>query len=848
MQEHPLLTALLALSDFNEVHSLLTQQQFQAWIDIVPGWRETAVQQVFAGQTGEALRIADHIFRLGERLADAALIAQAHWTYGNIYALTNQAAAAIAHFEQAQAHYRASADSLNLARMSLGLVWSLNLAGQFQQALDLAHESRPILHASSLSADQRRLAGLYNNIGIVCKNLGRYEEAIESYQQKIRLLTSLHDDRESQIEEARTYINMGTLEKRVNLWSEAQRHLEMGRATLRRLAPDGYHLDVARAEMHLADVLAALNAPPEQVAAAFERARATAGQSSRLLSLELLEAEWQLSLPTPPPDFPQMLQRLRHKVTPSLAQDQAARVDLLCARHAARAQRREEAIGCFQRALSLAQAVNDWRVIYQVWHGLGKLYEAEEGYDAAENAYQLAIEAIEHIHREISDSDLRSSYLDDKLSVYRDLTHLYLRHKRDEQAFHWCERARARELVDWLRHHDPTLETSAPLETTTSESSEAASRSGPVRLPAHLRQPQRVVTLDALRDGLPPDTLMLIYTLAGDQVWVIPIAADTCLPPHCLGPIPNPNQIEQDLTWIEGLRRYPRPFIQTHAQPLIAAAQRPLTHWYEQFLAPLTPCLDHYGHLIFALDGPLLRLPFHAFYNARQQRYLIETHAVSFTPNATAWHLKTQQHFPGQGGLVVGYAGANLHHTHTEIAAITAAYPDFVVYTDEAARADRLKQVAGQYAYLHLAAHAIFRQDNPLFSFIELADRPLEAAEITRLRLQARLVVLSACETGRGRPRGGEYIGLARAFLLAGAGALVVSHWPVDDQATAEVMGLFYQRLAETGAIGPSLRAAQRAFIEGPQPAYRHPFYWASFYLLGAETPPHRAAWPNGAA
>lgn len=842
MQEHPLLTALLALSDVDDVQSLLAQQQTQAWIDVVPGWRETAVQQVFAGQTVEALRIADNIFRLGERLGDTGLTAQAHWTYGNIYALTNQASAAITHFEQAQAHYRASADTLNLARMSLGLVWSLNLAGQFQAALDLAHECQPILQASSLPADQRRLAGLYNNIGIVCKNLGRYEEAIENYQHKIRLLATLNDDRENQIEEARTYINMGILEKRVNLWVEAQRHLEFGRATLRRLAPTSYQLDMARAEMHLADVLAALHAPPDQVASAFETARATAGQTSRLLSLELLEAEWQLSLPTPPPDFPQTLQRLRQKIASSLAQDQAARIDLLCARYAARWQRREEAISCFQRALSLAQRVNDWRVVYQVWHGLGKLYEAEAGYDSAENAYQSAIDAIEHIHSEISDSDLRSGYLDDKLSVYRDLTHLYLHRQRDEHAFHWCERARARELVDWLRRHDPTLETAELPGAATLELSEAPSRSGSVRLPAHLRQPQRVVTLDALRSSLPPDTLMLIYTLAGDEVWVIPVAADTPLSPRSLGPIPTPHQIEQDLNWIETLRRYPHSLIQTHTQPLIAAAQRPLAHWYEQFLAPLTPYLDRYGHLIFALDGPLLRLPFHAFYNVRQQRYLIETHAVSFTPNATAWHLKTQQRFPGQGGLVVAYAGANLHHTHAEVAAITAAYPDFVVHTDAAARADSLKQVAGQYAYLHLAAHAIFRQDNPLFSFIELADRPLEAAEVTRLRLQARLVVLSACETGRGRPRGGEYIGLARAFLLAGAGALVVSHWPVDDQATSEVMGLFYRRLAETGAIGAALRAAQRAFIEGATPVYRHPYYWASFYLLGAETAAAAAA------
>jgi len=113
----------------------------------------------------------------------------------------------------------------------------------------------------------------------------------------------------------------------------------------------------------------------------------------------------------------------------------------------------------------------------------------------------------------------------------------------------------------------------------------------------------------------------------------------------------------------------------------------------------------------------------------------------------------------------------------------------------------------------------------------------LEAHEIYRLDLRrVGLVTLSACDTGRGLvSRGDEIWGFTRSFLGAGAPALVVSLWPVEDQATEQLMGRFYTSLrgggASRGVTREALRAAQLELLREARTA--HPFFWAPFVLVG---------------
>jgi CHAT domain-containing protein len=117
-----------------------------------------------------------------------------------------------------------------------------------------------------------------------------------------------------------------------------------------------------------------------------------------------------------------------------------------------------------------------------------------------------------------------------------------------------------------------------------------------------------------------------------------------------------------------------------------------------------------------------------------------------------------------------------------------------------------------------------------MFSALKLHDGWLTAADVMQLDLKDILVTLSACESGRSTVlQGDEVIGLPRAFLGAGAAAVVVSLWLVQDESTVTLMTHWYNGLNEGMGRATALRAAQRALRE----RHPHPYYWAPFVLIG---------------
>ena len=111
----------------------------------------------------------------------------------------------------------------------------------------------------------------------------------------------------------------------------------------------------------------------------------------------------------------------------------------------------------------------------------------------------------------------------------------------------------------------------------------------------------------------------------------------------------------------------------------------------------------------------------------------------------------------------------------------------------------------------------------------DTSDGRLKVGKLYSMRLDADLVTLSACETGLGKvANGDDVVGLTRGFLYAGASTIVASLWKVDDQATAQLMNQFYQRL-KSGDKREALRQAQ---LETSR-QFSHPYFWAAFQLTG---------------
>ncbi len=185
-----------------------------------------------------------------------------------------------------------------------------------------------------------------------------------------------------------------------------------------------------------------------------------------------------------------------------------------------------------------------------------------------------------------------------------------------------------------------------------------------------------------------------------------------------------------------------------------------------------------------------------------------------------------------------------------EVQALPKLFGQGEKWLQNQASESRFKQSAGQFAYIHLATHGLVVDDLPMTSGLLLGegqgeDGLLQAWEVLDLELEAELVTLSACRSGRGRlHRGAGVVGLSQAFLLAGARRVMVSGWDVDDRSTSWYMETFYRALMEGESAPRAALAARRDLFErrGEQRlafkvrpmTYAHPRFWSAFVLIGA--------------
>jgi CHAT domain-containing protein len=144
----------------------------------------------------------------------------------------------------------------------------------------------------------------------------------------------------------------------------------------------------------------------------------------------------------------------------------------------------------------------------------------------------------------------------------------------------------------------------------------------------------------------------------------------------------------------------------------------------------------------------------------------------------------------------------------------------------------------GKARFLHFATHGLLEAESSfnqsLLSALAFAPSPgedgfLTAKEVSRLKLRAELAVLSACDTGRGAITGDGVVGLSRGFITAGVPTLVVSLWPVSDEATAALMGHYYGAMKS----GTGKAAALREAMLRTKEQFPEPVKWAPFVLYG---------------
>lgn len=314
-----------------------------------------------------------------------------------------------------------------------------------------------------------------------------------------------------------------------------------------------------------------------------------------------------------------------------------------------------------------------------------------------------------------------------------------------------------------------------------------------------------------------------------------------------------------------------------HPEGVVSPLAREL---YDLLLGPARAELASRTALLIVPDSYLWSLPFQAL-QADDGEYLLQRSAVAYAPSLTtlAEMRKVTERQPdrsptllalanprppndgaeSQEGRGEAYGLAPLPQTEEMSLRLKGLYGRgrSKVYTRGDADERRVKEEAPRADVIHIGAHGFLDDDDPMHSGLVLSraerksaapaaepaavseDGVLEAWELMDMKLRANLVVLSACETARGRVGSGEgVVGLAWALFMAGVPSTVVSQWKVDEGSTSQLMYGFHESLVRGGRAGPTrprkaeaLRRASLKLLDSE--AYSHPYYWAGFILIG---------------
>jgi CHAT domain-containing protein len=526
-----------------------------------------------------------------------------------------------------------------------------------------------------------------------------------------------------------------------------------------------------------------------------------------------------------------------------------------------------------ESTLAETERLGQPQMAQRCYTSLGLLAAAAGNAGEAEAAFQRAVALIEDLRAPLPGEDFRIAFIGDKQTPYIELLRLCLHDPngpRVVEALSYVEQGRARTLLETLEYAghirlNPLDDVEAKLLAQRSAIREELSwfYSQLQRAPES-DQVLSAVEIEGLRVAVrarestltdigrrlldhdarlpirpqPLDVTQLQCALGSKTALVEYIVLDGEL----LAFIVTDERVEviralcteaQVAAALEALRfqiealRYGADWARTHADQLALRARHYLAELYDLLLRPIESRLGARG-LVVVPHRLLYYVPFYALYDGTD--YVIEQREVVCTPSAMMFcYNQERRPRPALRAALLGVSDERIPYVHDEIEALASLFPEATVLLNEAATQAALGKAAADADVLHLACHGQFRPDNPLFSALRMGDGWLTVRDVYDLQLRDALVVLSACETGMSTVLpGDEIIGLSRGFFRAGAAALLVSLWTVEDESTVAFMVHFYTCLRQGATPAAALRAAQRSMLT----RHEHPFFWAPFTLL----------------
>lgn len=466
--------------------------------------------------------------------------------------------------------------------------------------------------------------------------------------------------------------------------------------------------------------------------------------------------------------------------------------------------RYEESLKLTRRAIFAAQESGAYEILYRWEWQLGRLFQAQNQLDLAISAYQRAVESLQTVRDELKAGYRKTSlpFRETIGLVYFELADLLLQQAKRDNNPKWLIEARDTielfktvELQDYFQ--DDCLNQSKTLAEQTNMEKTA------VYYPILL--PDRLEILLSLPDGIQQVTV---------NVSAIKLKDET-------------NEFRFELETRE-------------TEAYLAYAKR-LYHW---MISPIVSELERQkvDTLVFVPDGVLRTIPFAALHSG--SHYLIEEYAIATVPSLTLTAPSPLEKKPEVRILLNGLSKSvqgfpRLSSVTREISFIERFYPQQAqILLNDEFTTNNFSQLLRQtpYSIVHIASHGQFNSD-PKKTFLLTYDNKItlnhleDLIRLSKIRNEPmELLTLSACQTAVGDDQAA--LGLAGIAVKAGVRSALATLWFIDDTATSQLIGEFYQQLQQKNlSKAKALQTAQLHLLNKSR--YQHPVFWAPFLLVG---------------
>jgi CHAT domain-containing protein len=758
------------------------------------------------GQYQQALEHYQQALAIRRKIGDQAGEGTSVNNIGEIYDRLGQYQPALEHYRQALAIHRKLGNRQGEGISTTGIGLIQYYLGQYPQALE--HLQQALIITRELG-DRAGEGTILSNIGGVYSELGQYRQALEYYRQAL----PIRREAGNRAELGQTINNIGGVYFYLGQYQQALEYYQQALAIYRELGNQavegtivnnigGVYYGLGQYEQALEYLQQALPIRRE--------ADDRPGQGETLNNIGMIYYRLR--------QYPQALEYL-------------------------------------QQALAIQRRAGNPAEQGTTLNNIGVVFFLSNQLTAAENTLFEALALLESLRAsKLSDTD-NVALFDKQVNTYKVLQQTLITQNKTESALEVAERGRARAFVELLAArlydlHEGKTFAKAP------------------DLPAIRRIAQQrdatLVQYSVIDSGVSAPALY-IWVIQPTGVIHFRSVDLTTLDRPLSDLVTTSREAIGARNRSEPATIVPEPTPEAQQRKLAQQRQK-LQQLYQLLIEPIAQYLPSNSdeRVIFIPQGELFLVPFPALVDA-QDKYLIEKHTILTAPSIQVLDLTRQQRksiransgspIQGDNVLVVGNpimprVWNPAKGIEEQLSSLPGAEEEAVTVAKEFATKPLLWEQASESAVvqrmpqariIHLSTHGLLEygspQDSGMRDFpgaIALSpsskdDGLLTSAEILQMKLKAELVVLSACDTGRGRITGDGVIGLSRSLITAGVPSVIVSLWSVPDAPTADLMSEFYRQWQQNPDKAKALRQAMLITMQN----HPNPRDWAAFTLIG---------------